>query len=104
MSFSIDNASLVRQILDLLQNHFGKDVEFVFHNLALDYGHTIVDIRNGHVTGRTIGDTGDILGLEVLGGSGSTGNVYNLINTTEDSVLPRNSSGTAREKFAPASL
>ena len=97
MSFSIDNASLVQQILDLLQNHFGEDVEFVFHNLTLDYEHTIVDIRNGHVTGRTIGDTGDILGLEVLGGSGSTGNIYNLINTTEDKRILRSSTQFIRD-------
>lgn len=91
MSYSIDNASFVRQILDLFQNHFGEDVELVYHDLSLDYEHTIVDIRNGHVTGRTIGDTGDILGLEALGGSGSTGNTYNLINTTEDKRTLRSS-------------
>ena len=54
-------------------------MEFVFHDNTLDYEHTIVDIRNGHIAGRTIGDIGDILGLEALGGSG--GNAYNLINS-----------------------
>lgn len=89
MSFSIDNISLVRQIFDLLHNHFGEDVEFVFHDNTLEYEHTIIDIRNGHITHRTIGDTGDILGLEALGGT--RGNTYNLINSTQDNRILRSS-------------
>lgn len=95
MSFSIDNANLMKQVFDLLQNHFGVDVEFVFHDNTLDYEHTIVDIRNGHITGRTIGDTGDILGLEALGGSG--GNAYNLINSTKDNRILRSSTQFIRD-------
>lgn len=89
MSFSIDNANLMKQVFDLLQNHFGSDIEFVFHDNTLAYEHTIVDIRNGHITGRSVGDTGDILGLEALGGNG--GNSYNLINETQDNRILRSS-------------
>ena len=59
----------IHQILDLLEAHFGSSVEFVVHDLTLNYEHTIVDIRNGEITGRQIGDTGDILGLQVLRGT-----------------------------------
>ena len=64
-----DSKEWLRSILDMLSAHFGKDVEFVIHDLSLDYEHTIVDIRNGQITGRKIGDTGDILGLEVIRGT-----------------------------------
>ena len=56
----------IHQILDLLEAHFGSSVEFVVHDLTLNYEHTIVDIRNGEITGRQIGDTGDILGLLMI--------------------------------------
>ena len=42
----------IHQILDLLEAHFGSSVEFVVHDLTLNYEHTIVDIRNGEITGR----------------------------------------------------
>ena len=96
MSFSIDNLELMKQIFDLLQNHFGSDVEFVFHDNTLDYEHTIIDIRNGHITGRTIGDSGDILGLEALGGVG--GNSYNLLNSTKNNRILRSSTQFIRDE------
>ena len=44
----------IHQILDLLEAHFGSSVEFVVHDLTLNYEHTIVDIRNGEITGLAI--------------------------------------------------
>ena len=61
-----ENKEWLHKLMDLLEAHFGPDVEFVLHDLTLDYEHTIVDIRNGHITGREIGGTGDILGLEYI--------------------------------------
>ena len=74
----------IHQILDLLEAHFGSSVEFVVHDLTLNYEHTIVDIRNGEITGRQIGDTGDILGLQVLRGTenNSDDNFYQNISFT----------------------
>ena len=40
-------------IMDMMEAHFGKDVELVLHDLEADYEKTIIDIRNGEVTGRT---------------------------------------------------
>lgn len=70
----------IHQILDLLEAHFGSSVEFVVHDLTLNYEHTIVDIRNGEITGRQIGDTGDILGAAVLRGTenNSDDNFYRI--------------------------
>ena len=82
MSISAELKNFLSQFFDLLQIHFGEEVEFVLHDLSLEYEHTIINIRNGEITQRTIGDTGDILGLEVLRGSIEDGNSYNLINYT----------------------
>ena len=46
-SYYKQNKKLITDILDILEGHFGKNVEFVVHDLSLDYEHTIVDIRNG---------------------------------------------------------
>lgn len=77
-----ENKELFTEILDLLEKHFGSNVEFVIHDLKLDYEPTIVDIRNGHITGRKAGDTGDLLGLKALHNDPSA-NCYNTLNYTE---------------------
>lgn len=81
-----ENKEWITHFLDLLEAHFGESVEFVVHDLTLDYEHTIVDIRNGQITGRNVGDTGDILGLQVLRGTYSNGeeNYYQNTNFTKD--------------------
>ena len=83
----------IHQILDLLEAHFGSSVEFVVHDLTLNYEHTIVDIRNGEITGRQIGDTGDILGLQVLRGTenNTDDNFYRNISFTKDGRTVRSS-------------
>ena len=87
-----DNKEWLGAVLSMLSAHFGKDVEFVIHDLSLDYEHTIVDIRNGQITGRKIGDTGDILGLEVIRGTADGKKSYfNYINYTKDGKTLRSS-------------
>lgn len=98
MAFTSDNQSLVKQIFDLLSKHFGEDVEFVLHDYTQDYEHSITDIRNGHITGRQVGDTGDILGLEVLRGTVKDGNSYNLTNYTDDDRILRSSTQFIRDE------
>ena len=80
-----ENKEWLHKLMDLLEAHFGPDVEFVLHDLTLDYEHTIVDIRNGHITGREIGGTGDILGLEYIrNASEDNGTYYNFIEYTKE--------------------
>lgn len=87
-----ENKEWLSAILDMLSAHFGSDVEFVVHDLTLDYEHTIVDIRNGGITHRKIGDTGDILGLEVMRGTADEKRSYfNYINYTQDGKTLRSS-------------
>ena len=77
-----DEADLLRQVISLIANQFGTNCEVVLHDLTRDYAHTIVDIRNGHITHRTIGDCGSNLGLEVLRGTVEDGDRFNYVTTT----------------------
>lgn len=81
-----------QNIMDMLQNQFGDSCEIILHDLTKDYNHTIVDIRNGHITGRKIGGCGSNLGLEVLSGNVENGNRYNYIIHTRDGKILRSSS------------
>lgn len=83
---------LWQNIMDMLEKQFGNTCELVLHDLTKDYNHTIVDIRNGHITGRSIGGCGSNLGLEVLSGNVENGNRYNYVIHTRDGKILRTSS------------
>ncbi|MCI8455353.1 MAG: transcriptional regulator [Lachnospiraceae bacterium] len=66
-----DERRLFTAIFDMLEAHMGKDTELVLHDLNnenSDYEHTIIDIRNGHITGRTVGGSGTDDGLTAVRG------------------------------------
>ncbi len=83
---------LWQEFMDMLEKQFGNSCEVVLHDLTKDYNHTIVDIRNGHITGRKIGGCGSNLGLEVLSGNVKNGNRFNYIIHTRDGKILRSSS------------
>lgn len=87
-------------LLDMLEQQLGKRSEIVLHDLRNGYEHTIVDIRNGGITGRKIGGTGSNLGLEVLNGTTGKGNgdKYNYITKLPDGRYLRSSSQYIRDK------
>jgi predicted transcriptional regulator YheO len=87
-----DEAPFLKQLLALISSQFGDRCEVVLHDLTQDYNHTIVDIRNGHVTNRRVGGCGSNLGLEVLNGSVEDGDRFNYVTTTADGKLLRSSS------------
>ncbi|MBC8584757.1 helix-turn-helix transcriptional regulator [Youxingia wuxianensis] len=80
------------KLLTLLELQFGKNCEIVLHDLTKPYDHTIEDIRNGHITGRNIGDCGSNLGLEVIRGTVKNGDKFNYITHTKDGKILRSSS------------
>ena len=51
----LENLEFFQQIMTLIEEHFGKKCEIVLHDFTADRDRTIVDIRNGEVTGRKIG-------------------------------------------------
>jgi predicted transcriptional regulator YheO len=87
-----EQQELFNKILTLLERHLGPKCEVVLHDLTRDYGSTIVDIRNGHITNRKIGDSGSNLGLEVLRGAVQDGDQFNYITYTRDNKILRSSS------------
>lgn len=83
--------SMWQRLLSMLENQFGIHCEFILHDLTKDYNHTVVDIRNGYITGRKIGDCGNNLGLEVLRGTVKDGDRYNYVVHTRDGKILRSS-------------
>ncbi|MFV0502377.1 MAG: transcriptional regulator [Lachnospirales bacterium] len=92
------NLPLLKQIMTLLEKHYGPTCEIVLHDLTQDYNSTIVDIRNGHVTNREIGGCGSNLGLEVLRGTVLDGDRFNYITTTQSGKILRSSSIYLRDE------
>ncbi len=87
-----EQAFFFEKLMDLLEQHFGYSCEIVLHDLTKDYDHTIIDIRNGHITGRRVGDCGSNLGLEVLRGTESNDIRCNYITQTREGKTLRSSS------------
>ena len=79
---------VLQQLLTLVEQHFGTKCEVVLHDLTKDYNHTIVDIRNGDITNRSIGGCGSNLGR----GSVLDRVRFNYVTTTQDGKILRSSS------------
>src|SRR5690554_1987014 len=84
--------NFMSKLMDMLEKQLGKNSEIVLHDLRHGYEHTIVDIRNGEITGRKIGGTGSNLGLEVLKGKEGSGDKYNYITKLPGGRYLRSSS------------
>lgn len=87
-----ENKELLTRIMDMMEQQFGKNCEIVLHDHSLDYDRTIIDIRNAHITGRKVGDSGSNLGLEILRGSAQGEDQYNYITYTNNGKVLRSSS------------
>lgn len=79
------------RLLSMLSSHFGDQCEFVLHDFTNDYSKTIIDIRNGNITGRKVGDCGSNLGLEVMRGTNNEGDRHNYITHTPNGKILRSS-------------
>ncbi len=90
--------SILGQIMDLLEQQFGSHCEVVLHDLNRPYDSSIVDIRNGHITGRKVGDCGSNLGLEVIRGTVKNGDKFNYFTNTRDGKILRSSSIYLRDQ------
>lgn len=98
MNSKFFDADFVVRFIDMLEQQLGKQSEIVLHDLRNGYEHTIVDIRNGHITNRKIGGIGSNLGLEVLKGTTGHGDKYNYITKLPDGRYLRSSSLYIRDK------
>ncbi len=80
-----------KRLLDMLEQQLGSNTEILLHDLTKDYNHTIVDIRNGYITNRKVGDCGSDLGLRVLSGEVKDGDMYRYITRTKDDRILKSS-------------
>lgn len=87
-----ENLPLFTQIMDLLENHLGIQSEIVLHDNTQPYEHTILDIRNGYISQRKVGDGGGAWGLEVLSSENTPTHRYNKVMISDTGKLIRNSS------------
>ena len=94
--FVLDDRCLT-QILDLIENQFGPHCEICLHDLSKPYDHTIVDIRHGYITGRSVGDCGSNLGLEVIRGTVKNGDRFSYFTNTRDGKILRSSTVYLRD-------
>ncbi len=91
MNTIYDEMPFLTQLINMLEQQMGKKTEVILHDLTKDYEHTIVDIRNGHITNRKIGDCGSNLGLRVLSGTVQDGDMYNYVTHTKNGTILRSS-------------
>lgn len=90
---SIDeNRELLGHIMDLLAHHFGEKCEIVLHDFTKDRDHTIIDVRNGEITGRVIGGCATNLGLEIMNGNTPAEDKFNYITYADNGKILRSSS------------
>lgn len=87
-----EESKFIDQIMTLLEMQFGNKCEVVLHDLTKHYSQTIVDIRNGYITNRSVGGCGSNLGLEVLNGSVVDGDRFNYVTHTPTGRILRSSS------------
>lgn len=94
----VDIQEILGKVMTLLEQHFGTSCESVLHDLSNSYEHSIVDIRNGHITGRRVGDPGSNLGLEIIQGNQKDGDRFNYITHIPDGKTLRSSSVFLRDR------
>ena len=81
---------VISQFMTLIEKQFGNKCEIILSTFE-DGRMCIADIRNGHITGRNVGDNGCNTGLEVTPGTVVNGNRFNYITTIRDGKILRSS-------------
>ncbi len=92
-----DELDNLKRMLLMIASHMGSSCEVVLHDLTNGYESTIVEIVNGHVTSRRVGDCGSNLGLEVLRGKSKYGDRYNYITQNAEGRILRSSTMYIRD-------
>lgn len=97
MGYFEEHRDFFSRLLTALEAQFGPTCEIALHDYSRSLEASIVDIRNGHVTGRKIGDPSSNLGFELMRGSGSGGDRYNYITYLRSSRILKSSSVYLRD-------
>lgn len=97
-----EQIALLKQVMDGLEQQLGPNFELILHDLRRPFDSTIVDIRNGYITGRKIGDCGTNHGLSVMRKAEENGDEYNYITHMPDGRVFRSSSMYIRNEEGKA--
>lgn len=87
-----ENQELIQKFMDLLENHLGESCEVILHDYSKGPMHSIVDIRNGHVTGRSVGGCTTNIGFEILKGTVEAKDEFNYLTYASNGKILRSSS------------
>lgn len=83
-----DEKALLKGLVSFIADHFGDEVEIVLHDFDKKQNvNSIVDIRNGHITGRKIGDGVAKHGIQAIPGEDCDGNIIHEIIYTERGTI-----------------
>ncbi|HXF04110.1 MAG TPA: helix-turn-helix transcriptional regulator [Blastocatellia bacterium] len=88
--------TFLTSLVEALGKALGPNCEIVLH----DFDHpesSIIAIANGHITGRKVGDTLDVLGFQLLR-QGPTSDLFNYRTTTKTGKVLRSSSIFLRDE------
>ncbi len=93
-----DELKMFKSLVQGISELFGDKCEVVLHDLkGKSYENSIIDIKNGHITGRKVGDCGTNLGLEVIRGNIVDGDRYNYVTKTPDGKTLRSTTTYIRD-------
>lgn len=92
-----EQIELLKKVMDGLEQQLGGSFELVLHDLRRPFDSTIVDIRNGYITGRKIGDCSTNHGLSMMRKAEENGDEYNYITHMPDGRVFRSSSMYMRD-------
>ena len=87
-----ENQELIQKFMDLLEHHLGESCEVILHDYSKGPMHSIVDIRNGHVTGRSAGGCTTNIGFEILKGTVEAKDEFNYLTYASNGKILRSSS------------
>ncbi len=87
-----ESMELLQKVMDLLEHHFGPSCEIILHDYTKGPMHSIVDIRNGHVTGRAVGGHNTNIGFEIMKGTVEAKDEFNYLTYSSNGKILRSSS------------
>jgi len=87
-----ENMELLQKVMDLMEHHFGASCEIILHDYSKGPMHSIVDIRNGHVTGRAVGGHNTNIGFEIMKGTVEAKDEFNYLTYSSNGKILRSSS------------
>jgi predicted transcriptional regulator YheO len=82
---------ILKPLVKAIASALGPNCEVVLHDMS-ELEHSIVEIENGHITGRKVGDPSTNLGLQVKRNLPEDSNILNYMSNTKDGKTLRSSS------------